>query len=172
MTHTLTFNTSSRTAHTFWLTCRGSRLYFGGAQRRPEDAKPEALRALDSFEKLGAVNDGVSLHGSTVKEIDDLVIRLGESFDGRELLETVLLVVGINCSRDNRIRPTTTTLASSSSDITAAVPYLFPLQGRPLPDAPLQSHRFIFVVPPLVVVLHASHISMSLASYVHLIASL
>jgi len=64
-------------------------------QHRPEEAKSEALRALDVFEKLGAASDA-EFARELLQEIDAQVV---DSDDECKPLETVLFVVCIDCSR-------------------------------------------------------------------------
>ena len=63
-------------------------------QRRPEEAKPEALRAADVFEKLGAMKAAEGAR-ELVRDIDDLISSNRSNDDG-ELFEGVLPVVFIN----------------------------------------------------------------------------
>ena len=55
-------------------------------QHRPEEARSEALHALDLFEKLGAANEMERIR-KLLREIDT------QKYDGGELLETLLFVV-------------------------------------------------------------------------------
>ena len=70
--------------------------WFWHQQGRPKEAKSEALRALDVFEKLGAVDDVESVRG-LVRDIDNLASSDG-SDDSGELLETARPAVFINFS--------------------------------------------------------------------------
>jgi len=64
-------------------------------QDRPEEAKSEALRALDMFEKLGATSD-VEIVRGFLQHVDAQGV---DSDDECKPLETVLFVVCIDCSR-------------------------------------------------------------------------
>jgi tetratricopeptide (TPR) repeat protein len=85
-----------------------------------EEAKSEALRALDVFEKLGAT-DNAECTRALLGQIDDRARGngSGESADDGEPLETMLPVVCINFvfRRDHRIRMMASTLDSSSLDV-------------------------------------------------------
>jgi len=69
-------------------------------QHRPEEARSEALSAIDMFEKLGAAKD-VEYTRMLLRWIDeemDGLVTPGESDDDGELFETVLLVVFVDSS--------------------------------------------------------------------------
>ena len=100
-----TVNDAYRLARVSWL-----QAWFWGKQRRFGEAKSEALRALDMFEKLGAANGAeevrqfLSWIDHTLVEMDNLVPpHLNESDGDGEFLETVLLFMCINCSRSDRV---------------------------------------------------------------------
>ena len=61
-------------------------------QRRLEEARSEALRTLDAFEKFGAVKDVESVM-ELLRKIDraEEIVTPNESDDDGELLTTVLL---------------------------------------------------------------------------------
>jgi len=63
-----------------------------------EEAKSEALRALEVFERLG-VTDDATYTRELLGKIDSYLVTLDESAGGGEHLEIVILVVCINSSR-------------------------------------------------------------------------
>ena len=71
-------------------------------QHRFEEAKSEALRALDMFENLGAANDAEDVRqllgviDDTFEDMDGWVTADESGEDGEQLLEMVLLAVCIN----------------------------------------------------------------------------
>jgi tetratricopeptide (TPR) repeat protein len=73
---------------------------FWHRQHRFEEAKSEALRALDSFEKLGAADD-VERVRKLLRQID---LMLNESDDDGELLVAALSVMFIDSSYSDRTR--------------------------------------------------------------------
>jgi hypothetical protein len=101
-TRTLTLNTPSYTRPTTTTHPSGSRDvaagWFWHRQHRFEEAKSEALRALDAFEKLGAADD-VERVRELLQQID---LDACESGDDGELLTTVLSVVFIDSSYSDR----------------------------------------------------------------------
>ena len=88
-------------------------------QHRFEEAKSEALRALDMFEKLGAASDVdhsrriLRWVDRALEKPDNLVTRDKSGEDGEPLEPTLLFVF----KRDNRIQTMASILASGSSDV-------------------------------------------------------
>jgi len=75
--------------------------YFWYQQDKLEQAKSEALRAVDIYEKLGAAQD-VEGCRQLLQRIDEELnssVASDESDDYGKLLETVLFVVSINSSK-------------------------------------------------------------------------
>jgi len=113
----------SHTVNDTYLLARASELQamFWKDQHRFEEAKSEALRALDMYEKLGAANDAEDVRyllgeiDDTFEDMDGWVTTDESGEDGEQLLETLLLAVRINhvFRREHRIRMMTLRLASS-----------------------------------------------------------
>ena len=103
-------------AHALWLQAR-----LWDEQHMFEEAESEALRALDVFEKLGAVDDAEEVReflediDRNTREDDSDLVTPDESGDDGELLEIMLLVMCIHTSySDGTSAPRPFILSSSS----------------------------------------------------------
>jgi tetratricopeptide (TPR) repeat protein len=95
-----------------------------------QEAKSEALHALDVFEKLGATNDA-----EYTRELLGEIYHRVRGIDDGELLETIPLVVCINFvfGLDRRIRLMASKIDSNSSDMTISqITNASPLHPSPI----------------------------------------
>ena len=109
-------------------------------QGRFEDARFEALRALDAFERLGATNDAKDAK-QLLRQIE--VDTLDDSNDDGELLETILVVhcVNFSWSQNQMIAPAPHKTFEHNS---------FPTYHRLVRSLahPLSSRRSLHTLPP------------------------
>ena len=102
--HAQVEDAKSRAVNDKYLLAHASKLqaWFWKDQHRVEEAKSEALRALEMFEKLGAMGDVEDVRqllgeiDDTFEDMDGWVTADESDEDGEQLLETVLLAVRIN----------------------------------------------------------------------------